>query len=98
MELNKTEFDMEDKMQATKDKALEILNILPEEKAKVALSFMEFLQEKDEWEATYEILQDRELVKTYKKGLKDIEEGNIEDWEAVKRRLFTSKGRSLRNV
>ena len=79
-------------MQATKDKALEILNILPEEKAKVALCFMEFLQEKDEWEATYEILQDRELVKTYKKGLKDIEEGNIEDWEAVKRRLFTSIG------
>lgn len=78
--------------------AKELLDSLPEEKLKETITFMKFLQEKEEWEATEEIRKDRKLMSGWKKGKKEVEEGKTENWESVKKRLFTAKGKSLKNV
>ena len=64
--------------------AKELLNSLPEEKLKETITFMKFLQEKEEWEATEEILKDKKLMSAWKKGEKEVEEGKTENWESVK--------------
>ena len=85
-------------MKSVKRIAIRLLDDLPEEKLKETITFMKFLQQKEEWEATEEILSDRELKASWKKGKKEVENQKTEDWESVKKRLFTSKGKSLKNV
>jgi hypothetical protein len=85
-------------MSTTKKIAIKLLDSLPEEKLKETITFMKFLQEKEEWEATEEILKDKKLMSAWKKGEKELEEGKTENWESVKKRLFTAKGKSLKNV
>lgn len=85
-------------MSTIKKVAKELLDSLPEEKLKETIIFMKFLQEKEEWEATEEILKDKKLMALWKKGKKEVEGGKTENWENVKKRLFTSKGKSLKNV
>lgn len=85
-------------MSTTKKIAIKLLDSLPEEKLKETITFMKFLQEKEEWEATEEILKDKKLMSAWKKGKKEVEEGKTENWESVKKRLFTTKGKSLKNV
>ena len=43
--------------------------------------------EYESWKETEEILADKELMKAIKQGEKDIEEGNIHDWDEVKKEL-----------
>ena len=85
-------------MSTIKKIAIRLLDSLPEEKLKETITFMKFLQEKEEWEATEEILKDKKLMSAWKKGEKEVEEGKTENWESVKKRLFTTKGKSLKNV
>lgn len=85
-------------MSTIKKIAIKLLDSLPEEKLKETITFMKFLQEKEEWEATEEILKDRKLMSAWKKGEKEVEEGKTENWESVKKRLFTTKGKSLKNA
>jgi hypothetical protein len=85
-------------MSTIKQIARELVDSLPEEKLKETITFMKFLQQKEEWEATEEILANSKLKAAWKKGKKEVEEGKTESWESVKTRLFTSKGKSLKNV
>jgi hypothetical protein len=85
-------------MSTTKKIAIKLLDSLPEEKLKETITFMKFLQEKEEWEATEEILKDKKLMSAWKKGKKEVEERKTGNWESVKKRLFTAKGKSLKNV
>lgn len=85
-------------MSTIKKIAIRLLDSLPEEKLKETITFMKFLQEKEEWEATEEILKDKKLMSAWKKGEKEVEEGKTENWESVKKRLFTTKGKTLKNV
>lgn len=85
-------------MSTIKKIAIRLLDSLPEEKLKETITFMKFLQEKEEWEATEEILKDKKLMSAWKKGEKEVEQGKTENWENVKKRLFTTKGKSLKNV
>jgi antitoxin YefM len=43
--------------------------------------------EYESWKETEEILADKELMKAIKQGEKDIEEGNVYDWDDVKKEL-----------
>jgi len=65
--------------------AIKLLDSLPEEKLRETITFMKFLQQKEEWEATEEILSDSKLKTAWEKGKKEVEEGKTEDWESVKR-------------
>ena len=77
-------------MSTVKKVAKELLDSLPEEKLKETIIFMKFLQEKEEWEATEEILKDKKFTALWKKGKKEVEEGKTENWENVKKRLFST--------
>lgn len=74
-------------MSTIKKIAIKLLDNLPEEKLKETITFMKFLQEKEEWEATEEILKDRKLMLAWKKGKREVEEGKTENWESVKKRM-----------
>lgn len=65
-----------------KKKVLDIIEELPEDKIVEVIDFMEFLKLKDEAEDD-EIFNDKELMESIERGLKDIENGNIYDFEDV---------------
>lgn len=68
-------------------KAKRILDHLSEDKAKAAVSFLEFLEEKECWEATKEILRDNELIASIRRGKVDIAAGRVKSWRAVKKNV-----------
>ena len=71
--------------ESLKTKARKLLDHLSEDKAKVAVSFLEFLEEKECWEATKEILRDRELMASIQRGKEDIAKGRARPWREVKK-------------
>ena len=73
--------------ESLKTKAKKLLDHLSEDKAKVAVSFLEFLEEKECWEATKEILKDRELMASIQRGKEDIAKGKVRPWTSVKATL-----------
>lgn len=85
-------------MSSLKKLAKKLLEDLPEEKIKETVTFMKFLQEKEELEATEEILRDKRLLTKWRKGKKEVEQKKTKSWEKVKKKLYTSKGKSLKNV
>ncbi len=70
--------------ESLKTKAKKLLDHLSEEKAKVAVSFLEFLEEKECWEATREILKDSKFVASIQRGKEDIATGRVRPWTSVK--------------
>lgn len=85
-------------MSSLKKLAKKLLEDLPEEKIKETVTFMKFLQEKEELEATEEILRDKRLLTKWRKAKKEVEQKKTKSWEKVKKKLYTSKGKSLKNV
>jgi hypothetical protein len=71
--------------ESLKTKAKKLLDHLSEDKAKVAVSFLEFLEEKESWEATKEILGDKELMASIQRGKVDIAKGRVRPWREVKK-------------
>lgn len=70
-----------------KARAKKLVDYLSEDKAKVAVSFLEFLEEKECWEATKEILGDKELMASIRRGKADIAEGRVKPWKEVKKNV-----------
>jgi len=70
--------------ESLKTKAKKLLDHLSEDKAKVAVSFLEFLCEKESWEAIQEILKDRALMASIQRGKEDIAKGKVRPWTSVK--------------
>ena len=70
-----------------KTRAKRLLDHLSEDKAKAAVSFLEFLEEKECWEATKEILKDRILMTSIQKGKEDITKGRVKPWREVKKNV-----------
>jgi hypothetical protein len=66
--------------ESLKTRAKRLLDHLSEDKAKAAVSFLEFLEEKECWEATKEILKDRTLMTSIQKGKEDIAKGKVKPW------------------
>ena len=73
-----------------KKQAKQIINDLDDDKIKVAVSFMEFLEEKERWEATKEILASPQMVADIEEADKAWKAGRKEEfipWEKVKRNV-----------
>lgn len=73
-----------------KKEAKKAIDELSEEKVKVAIDFMDYLKEKEEMEATLEILSSRELVAQIEEAEKAIKKGKFAEfvpWEKVKRNV-----------
>lgn len=75
---------------ALKKEAKKAIEELSDEKIKVAIDFMDYLKEKEEMEATLEILSSRELMVQIEKAEKAIKKGKLDEfipWEKVKRNV-----------
>jgi hypothetical protein len=64
-----------------------LLDHLSEDKTRVAISFLEFLEEKECWEATKEILRDKGLVASIRRGKADIAKGRVRPWREIKKNV-----------
>ncbi len=81
-----------EKMQsaALKREAKKAIDELSEEKVKVAIDFIDYLKEKEEMEATLEILSSHELMAQINEAEKDIKEQRLDKfvpWGKVKRNV-----------
>jgi hypothetical protein len=75
---------------ALKREAKKAIDELSEEKVKVAIDFIDYLKEKEEIEATLEILSSREIMAQIKEAEKAIKKGRLKEfvpWEKVKRNV-----------
>jgi hypothetical protein len=70
-----------------KTRAKRILDHLSEDKAKAAVSFLEFLEEKECWEATKEIFRDNELMSSIRRGKADVAAGRVKPWKEVRKNV-----------
>jgi hypothetical protein len=71
------------RMENVKSKAKKIVDHLSEDKATVAVSFLEFLEDRECWEASREILEDKELMASIKRGKEDIAKGRMRPWREI---------------
>lgn len=75
---------------ALKKEAKKAIDKLSEEKVKVAIDFIDYLKEKEEMEATLEILSSRELMTQIEEAEKAIKKGKLDEfvpWEKVRRNV-----------
>lgn len=70
-----------------KEKAKRLIDNLTIDKAKLILNLIEYLNEKEEWEATKEILSDREMMENIRRSEEDLKAGRMNEfipWGEVK--------------
>lgn len=81
----------ESKIRRIEERAKRI-GISSEEFAGKIMEFIADASEEDfeSWVETFEILLDKDFMKTLKEGIKQAEEGNLIDWEKAKRELEIS--------
>jgi plastocyanin len=72
---------------AVKEKAKEAIETLSDKKARVALDFIDYLREREDWEATYELISDKKLLMDYKAAKVEIKKGDTVRWKAIKRNV-----------
>lgn len=73
---------------ALKKEARKTINELSEEKLRVAMDFLGYLKQKEEMEATLEVLSSRALMAQIVAAEEAIKKGRLEEfipWEKVKR-------------
>ena len=76
-------------MSKIKEKAKKLIDNLATDRAKLILDLIEYLNEKEEWEATKEILSDRGMMEDIRKSEEDLKAGKMENfipWDKVKRK------------
>jgi hypothetical protein len=73
-------------MTAVQKNAVNIISKLSEKKLKDALDYLSYLNDKDEWEATQELL-DTKILYEIKEGLNQIKEGNYVYFKDIKRNV-----------
>ena len=67
-----------------KEKAKQVIDRLSEGRVKLILDFIEYLNEKESWEATQELFEDKNIMEAYREAKKDLKEGRMENfipWE-----------------
>lgn len=70
-----------------KDKAIETISKLPESCLKEVIDFAEYLESKEEIEATQEILADKKLLEGIKAGIEDLKAGRCKTWRSVRKNV-----------
>ncbi len=73
-----------------KKKAKKTIDALSEDKVKVAVDFLNYLKNKDDAEATLEILSCNELMKQVETAEQAIKKGKLDEfveWDKVKRNV-----------
>jgi len=84
----KKEAEKMDEVVEYQRRVMEKIKALSLERLRVVLDFIEYLEEKEEWEATLEVLKDEETMKNIKAADEAWEARRMEEfvpWEKVKR-------------
>ena len=71
-----------------KKRAKDIIDRLSENKVRLILDFIEYLEEKEAWEATEEILSIKGMMEDIREAEKDLREEKMENfipWDKVKK-------------
>lgn len=68
-----------------KTKAIETISRLPKKRLKEVIDFVEYLEKKEEIEATEEILADKKLLEGIKAGIEDLKAGRCKTWRVVRK-------------
>jgi len=73
---------------SVKKRAKDIIDRLSENKVRLILDFIEYLEEKEAWEATEEILSIKGMMEDIRETEKDLREEKMENfipWDKVKK-------------
>ncbi|MCD6407116.1 hypothetical protein J7L81_04525 [Candidatus Aerophobetes bacterium] len=73
---------------SVKKRAKDIIDRLSENKVRLILDFIEYLEEKEAWEATEEILSIKGMMEDIREAEKDLREEKMENfipWDKVKK-------------
>ena len=70
-----------------KEKAIETIDRLPQNRLKEVIDFVEYLENKESVEATQEILTDKALLNGIKKGIDDLKAGRCRPWREVRKNV-----------
>ena len=65
--------------------AVELIEQLSTEKLKAVVDYLSYLQDKEAWEATQELMGDPEIAKSLKRAEADVKAGRLKRWEDVRR-------------
>ena len=63
----------------------EIVEEIPSERLSEVLDFLEYIKDREEWEATWEVIRDKKFLEGVQRGKRDIEEGRWRRWEEIRR-------------
>ncbi len=75
-----------------KERAKQLMDNLSTDKAKLILNFIEYLNEKEEWAATKEILSNKEMMEDIKICDEDLTARRMDEfvsWDEVQRKRCT---------
>jgi hypothetical protein len=65
--------------------ATELIQQLSPEKLRIAVGYLIYLQDRDSWEATYELASNPETTESLKRAEADTAAGRLRNWQDVRR-------------
>ena len=65
--------------------AMMLIERLPKKKLKAAIDYMNYLYDKEAWDATHELTSNAEIVKSLERAEADEKAGRLKSWTDVKR-------------
>jgi len=68
-----------------KEKAFTLIDQLPIDKLQTAVDFLAYLQDREAWEATFELMRDPEIMTSLERSSEDIKYGRVKKWKDIKR-------------
>ena len=68
-----------------KQQAVMLIEQLPTEKLRAAIDYLNYLYDKEAWEATHELASDPEIAKDLEHAKDDVKAGRLKSWADVKR-------------
>ncbi len=67
--------------------AMMLIERLPKKKLKAAIDYMNYLYDKEAWDATHELASNAEIVKSLERAEADEKAGRLKSWADVKREV-----------
>ena len=67
--------------------AVELIEQLSTEKLKAVIDYLNYLQDKEAWEATRELTSNPEIAKSLQRAEADVKAGRLRHWSDVRRKV-----------
>ena len=67
-----------------KQQAATLIEQLSTENLKAGVDYLNYLQDKEAWEATHELASDPEIVKSLERAEADVKAGRLKRWDDVR--------------